>query len=82
MATRTPIVGTKLAIEGLAIKDSKEAYVAENAQELAEKTVKILKNPEIGQKLADAAYRLVRTRYSWQQISEKLDRLYKEVGTT
>jgi len=80
MATKTPIVGTKLAIEGLAIREGKEAFVAESANSLAQKTIKILKNQILGKKLAEAAYRLVKSRYNWQIISDKLDKLYKEVG--
>ncbi|MBI2594514.1 glycosyltransferase [Candidatus Curtissbacteria bacterium] len=81
MATKTPIVGTKLAIEGLAIRDGKEAFVAETADELSQKSVQILKNPKVGQNLASAAYDLVKKKYNWQIISDKLDQLYKEVGT-
>ncbi|MBI2012416.1 glycosyltransferase [Candidatus Curtissbacteria bacterium] len=80
MATKTPIVGTKLAIEGLAIRDGKEAFVAETADELSQKSVQILKNPKVGQNLASAAYDLVKKKYNWQIISDKLDQLYKEVG--
>lgn len=80
MATKTPIVGTKLAIEGLAIRDGKEAFVAETADELSQKSVQILKNPKVGQSLASAAYDLVKKKYNWQIISDKLDQLYKEVG--
>ena len=80
MATKTPIVGTKLAVEGINVKNAKEAYVVESAQDLALKTVEVLKNPKVGVKLADAAYKLVKSRYNWESISEELDRVYKEVG--
>lgn len=80
MATKTPIVGTRLAIEGLEIKDGEQAFIAGNASELAGKTVQILKNPSLGQKLASAAYDLVKEKYNWQIISAKLDSLYKEVA--
>lgn len=80
MATKTPIVGTKLAIEGLDIKDSRQAFIAENADALAQKTVQILRKPALGQKLAEAAYQLVNEKYNWQIISAKLDSLYKEVA--
>lgn len=80
MATKTPIVGTELAIEGLAIRNNKEALIAKTAQDLADRTVKILMNPSLGEKLANAAYDLVKIKYSWHKISAKLDQLYKEVG--
>jgi len=81
MATRTPIVGTRLAVEGINIKNGREALVAHSAQELASETVKVLKNPALGSKLADSAYDLVSKDYNWKKISGELDRIYKEVGS-
>lgn len=80
MATKTPIVGTPLAIEGINIKNGKEALVARSAQNLADATVKVLKYPNIGQDLARAAYLLVAKDYNWKKISQELDRVYQEVG--
>lgn len=80
MATKTPIVGTSLAIEGINAVDGQEVFIADDAQSLAKKTVQILKNPQIGQVLAQAAYKLVKKKYNWQIISAKLDKLYQEVG--
>ena len=81
MATKTPIVGTRLAIEGINITSGREAFVASSAQELAEKTVNVLKNPMVGAKLAQNAYSLVADDYNWRKISNKLDEVYRKVGT-
>ncbi|MDO8487545.1 MAG: glycosyltransferase family 4 protein [Candidatus Curtissbacteria bacterium] len=81
MATKTPIVGTKLAIEGINIKNGKEALVGESAQSLADQTVKVLKTPTLGKSLATSAYRLVAKDYNWKKISSELDRVYREVAT-
>ncbi len=80
MATKTPIVGTRLAVEGINVKSGKQALVAPNAQELADETVKVLKDPKLGEKLATASYSLVKDKYSWEKISANLDSLYQEVG--
>ena len=82
MATKTPIVGTTLAVEGIDVENAKEVFIANSAQKLAAKTVEILKNPKIGQRLSNAAYTLVSQKYNWQIISNKLDKLYQEVGAT
>ena len=81
MATKTPIIGTKLAMEGINIKNGQEAFIGENAKDLAKLTVKILKTPKIGNQLAESAYKLVAEKFNWKIISGKLDRLYQEVGT-
>lgn len=80
MATKTPIVGTSLATEGINVTSTKEALVAENAEDLANVTIKILKNPELGKKLAENAYILVANQYNWTKISDSLDKVYKEVA--
>lgn len=80
MATKTPIIGTKLAIEGINIKAGVHAMIAETPEDLANQTVKVLMSPDLGQKLATAAYQMVARQYNWQKISEKLDLVYQEVG--
>lgn len=80
MATQTPIVGTKLAIEGINIQAGVHALVSQTAEDLASQTVKVLTSPAFGQKLATAAYGLVARDYNWQRISEKLGQVYQEVG--
>ena len=80
MATKTPIVGTTLAIDGIDAASGSQVELADTPQRLAQKTINILINPAFGDKLASAAYQLVSQKYNWQIISAKLDKLYKEVG--
>lgn len=80
MATKTPIVGTKLAIEGIDVHEAKEAMVGESAQALADKTIEVLKNKTLGKQLAISAYNLVSREYNWKKISNILDKIYQEVG--
>lgn len=82
MASKTPIVGTSLAMEGIDITNKKEAFIADSANDLAQKTVEILKDPKIGEELANSAYLLVSKNYNWKKISEKLDSVYRKVGET
>lgn len=80
MATKTPIVATKLATEGIKIENGLHALIEEDSQSLANKTIRILKNPKLGKNLADAAYELVEKDYNWKKISEDLDRVYHQVA--
>lgn len=80
MATKTPIVGTKLAIEGINIVNGREALVGETAQSLADLTVEVLTRPALGKSLAASAYKLVARTYNWKKISGELDRVYREVA--
>lgn len=80
MATKTPIVGTPLATEGIDIVAGKQAYVASSAKSLADKTVLLLRNPKKSKDLAENAYKLVSQEYNWKKISDRLDEVYMEVG--
>lgn len=80
MATKTPIVGTPLSVEGIGIEDNKHALIAQHAPELAEKTIRVLQNQTLGKNLAETAYSLVKEKYGWERISKELDSLYQRVG--
>ncbi len=80
MATKTPIVGTPLATEGIDIVAGKQAFVASSAKNLANKTVQLLTNPQKSKDLAENAYLLVSQDYNWKKISDRLDEVYVEVG--
>lgn len=80
MATKTPIVGTRLAIEGLNIINGKEALIGSSSDDLAKQTIRILKDKKLESGLAENAYELVKNRYDWKKISKELDRVYQEVG--
>lgn len=80
MATKTPIVGTELAVEGVEIKHRKHALVSEHAEGLAKHTVRILKNKKLGSQLAKEAFELVKDNYSWQKIADELDEVYQRLG--
>lgn len=80
MASKTPIVGTPLAVEGIDVKNGQDVLIGKTAQELAGQTIKILKDPKVGLDLASSAYRLIQNKYNWEIISSDLDRVYKEVA--
>jgi len=80
MATKTPIVGTPLATEGINIEAGRQAFVASSAKNLAKKTVLLLANPKKSKELAENAYLLVSQDYNWKKISDRLDEVYMEVG--
>jgi glycosyltransferase involved in cell wall biosynthesis len=54
-----PVVGTALAVEGLAVRTGGEVLVGETDSELAEYIVTILRFPETGSRLAERARRFM-----------------------
>ena len=80
MASKTPVVATTLGIEGIRARDNEEVLSGEDAQELANKTVRILKHPRLANRLAEAANKLIIKHYNWAGISSQLDEIYKQLG--
>ncbi|NMC36059.1 glycosyltransferase [Candidatus Beckwithbacteria bacterium] len=80
MAMGLPVVGTSLSVEGLDVRPGQDALVAETAEGLATKTIKILQDKKLQNKLAQNGKRLVSSRYDWTVISRELDRIYQELG--
>lgn len=78
MITGTPVVATTLAAEGLDLKSGKDVLIAESPAELADASVKLLKDQSLQEKLADAGEKIVRQGYSWDTIAKELDKVYKE----
>lgn len=80
MATKTPVVGSALAVEGIQVEQGKDVLVGNTVEELAEKTVMLLSNDALQKKLATNGENSVFRQYNWKHISERLDMIYKEVG--
>lgn len=82
MATKTPIVGTPLALEGLNITPGKEAVVAGGAENLANEAVKLLQNPKKAEQQASKAFEFIKNNYDWNKVYSKLDELYNACKKT
>ena len=78
-ASALPVVGTKLAAEGLAVRDGEHLLLAETAEELARAAARVLAEPELAAEIAAAARRLAEERYDWQQCAEKLMSAWDEL---
>lgn len=82
MASGTPVVATRLGIEGIRARDAREAFIGETAQELADKTIEILLNQDKAAQFAKSAKKLILVYYNWKKISLELDRIYRQLGKT
>lgn len=82
MATKTPIVATSIAVEGITgVKDGVHVLLGEDAEALANQAVKVMKDHDLRARMAKKSYELVTKAYNWRAISEHLDRVYQEIGS-
>ena len=76
LAAGTPVVSTKLGVEGLAIRDGREAVLTHSVAEFPDAIGALLEQPQRRAALSMAGRRLVEERYSWASISNNLERIW------
>jgi len=77
MATGLPVVTTATGIEGLSAQNNRDALIADSPHHLAQATIKLLTDEKLYRKLTENGRKLVENNFSWQEISARLDRIYK-----
>jgi glycosyltransferase involved in cell wall biosynthesis len=80
MASGTPVVASKIAVEGLNITDGVHLLTSNKATDLADLTVRVLNDKNLWQQLSKNGKEFVAKNYDWELISQKLDRIYQEIG--
>lgn len=80
MASQLPIVSTKVGVEGLMVEDKKHILIGDTPQKIADLIVKVIKSPELAQRLALATRKHVEEKFDWKIIAGNLDSLYNKLG--
>ena len=79
MANGLPVISTKTGISGLDVQDEETVLIAETPQQFVEKTMRILSNKKLYQKIQTNAYLLIKEKYNWKKISSNLEIVYKKL---
>jgi len=82
MAAGLPVVSTSIGVAGLNIIHGKQALIADTDQGLANEAVKLLKNPEVAERIGAAGREHVRTHFDWKVIVKLHDPIYRQVLKT
>jgi sugar transferase (PEP-CTERM/EpsH1 system associated) len=75
MACRKPVIATSNASKGILCDNEKDIIIADTESEFAEQVIRLLKNRELRQKLADNALENIRANYRWEKKIEMLEDL-------
>jgi glycosyltransferase involved in cell wall biosynthesis len=79
MALGRPVVSTTLGCEGLSVTDGDHLLIADSPRQFAEKTVRLLSDRALRQRIAANARRLVANHYDWDVVAEQLMQIYAEM---
>ena len=80
MALRTPVVTTSKGAEGLNVKNGETVLIADEPREFATAVVRLLKNRDLRDQLADNAYQLVSKHYDWAGVMPRFLQLVEETA--
>lgn len=73
------VVTNRLGAEGLPLEDGVHLRFGEDAGELAERTIELVRDDGLRRQLGEAGRALVRERYHRRTIARKLDTLYRSI---
>jgi glycosyltransferase involved in cell wall biosynthesis len=75
MAAKIPIVSTTIGAEGLDIRNGEDIHIADSPADFAERCLALLEDSAARRRMADAAWAMVASRYSWEIVSRKFEEL-------
>jgi glycosyltransferase involved in cell wall biosynthesis len=73
MAAACPVVSTTIGAEGLSVSHPENIRLADTPEQFASECIRLLQVEEERGKLAEAAYRLVRERFSWDIMAREFE---------
>ncbi len=79
-AAGLPIVTTSIGIGGTDAVDGQDVIIRDTPEELANMAVQLVGDKKLYQKIAENGQKLVREKYDWQSIADKLSDIYEELG--
>jgi len=79
MAMKLPIVTTSLGFEALDAVAGRDMIVADDAKKFAQEVIRLLKDKELRQGIAQKARKLVEEKYGWPAVVRRLDMVYEDI---
>jgi glycosyltransferase involved in cell wall biosynthesis len=78
MAAKIPVVSTTIGAEGLTVNPPIDIRIADRPEDFAERCIELLENGEDRTRLANAAWEMVNSQFSWEQVSRCFERIMLE----
>jgi glycosyltransferase involved in cell wall biosynthesis len=75
MAAKVPVVSTTIGAEGLVARDGEHLLLADAPDQFARACLGLLESAEARRRLAETAWKLVATCFSWEQIARRFEEL-------
>jgi glycosyltransferase involved in cell wall biosynthesis len=77
LAAGLPVVSTRVGAEGLELGDGQELDLVDDVERMADRLVEVICYPARARALAQRGRRLVRERYDWDVLADKLEQVWE-----
>lgn len=81
-ASGLPVVTTSIGIGGTDARDGQHVIIRDKWDDIAKVAVELINNPQLSKTIADNAKQLVKQKYDWDPIAQRLSRIYENLGRT
>lgn len=78
-AAGCPVVSSTKGAEGLNAQDGKHLLIRDEIESIVDAVIQLWSEPELGQKLVDAAYEFVQSKYSWEAVGLQVEKAIKKL---
>jgi glycosyltransferase involved in cell wall biosynthesis len=78
-ASGCPVISTAKGAEGLNIKDGEHLLIRNSIEEMVTGVGELWSKPSLRRQLSQAAYELVKTEYSWEAVSQRVEVAIQEL---
>jgi glycosyltransferase involved in cell wall biosynthesis len=75
MAARVPVVSTTIGAEGLEVNPPADIRLADSPRDFAGQCMELIEDSTLRSQVAEVGYQLVSTRFSWEQVTRKMEDL-------
>ncbi|MBI4098010.1 MAG: glycosyltransferase family 4 protein [Candidatus Levybacteria bacterium] len=79
MASGTPVITTSLGNEGIEAKNGEEIILCEKPEEFINKTLLLLSDDYLYEKISRNARKFVEKNFDWKNIAQKLENVYQSL---
>ncbi len=75
-----PVVTTPLAAEGLELSNGRDALIAQDPQEFADRVLEVYNNAALWQQLADSGYKHIENHFTPRVVGERIEAGVRKLG--
>jgi glycosyltransferase involved in cell wall biosynthesis len=82
MACGSACVASPLATQGMTVRDGRELLVADGPDATSRAVLRLMEEPALAARLAEAARSYVVSRHSWAAVARDFERVYRDAGAS